>query len=223
MQKETADTFWRGKAIKKAYLSIKYFVKFSLKRNHQHKVVMAHIKRKLLAKALVGLKQNIGLQAEKKDKIRIAFSIYDQNCQKRAFRQLRIICMERVVDRINRQKARDFLMAKLLRVSWNHWRIYRIESERERLNVKLAMEFRVQVLMRALFNNLQIASKIFKDVYSAERVGGIIQLSRTRALFKQLKLNRDMKVAIINQLPRETTFYYYSHVWATDYRLSRYS
>ena len=35
VQRETAETFWRGKATKKAYLSIKYFVKFSIKRAHQ--------------------------------------------------------------------------------------------------------------------------------------------------------------------------------------------
>lgn len=174
MQKETADTFWRGSATKKAYLSIKYFVKFSIKRARQRSMAFEHIKRRLHAKVLVGLRQNIEVQSHKKDKIRIAFQIYDLNCQKRTFRQLRIFCMERVVDRINRQKARDFLVTKLQRVCWNHWRIYRIESEKERLNVKLASEFRGQVLMRALFNNLQIASKIFRDVYSAERVGAII-------------------------------------------------
>lgn len=59
VQKETADTFWRGKATKKAYLSIKYFVKFSIKRAHQQGTAYHFIKQRLCTKVLMGLKQNI--------------------------------------------------------------------------------------------------------------------------------------------------------------------
>lgn len=106
--------------------------------------------------------------------------------------------MQRVVDRINRQKARDFLISKLQRICWNHWRIYRIESEKDRLNLKLASEFRDQVLMRALFNNLQVSTRVMKDLYSSEKVGAIMTKNRMRACFTYLKMNREMKLAIIN-------------------------
>ena len=59
VQRETAETFWRGKATKKAYLSIKYFVKFSITRAHQQERAYSYIKASLCAKVLVGLRQNI--------------------------------------------------------------------------------------------------------------------------------------------------------------------
>ena len=109
--------------------------------------------------------------------------------------------MESLIDRMNRKKARDFLINKLLRVSWNHWRIYRIESEKERLNGKLGREFRDQMLMRNLFSNLHIATKILREVYSPEKICKLIAKNRMRQCFGHMRLNKDMKVAIVNNLP----------------------
>ena len=131
--------------------------------------------------------------------------------------------MESLIDRINRKKARDFLIHKLQRICWNHWRIYRIESEKERLNAKLGREFRDQMLMRTLFNNLHIATKILREVYSPEKVMAIITRNRMRHCFRHLQVNKDMKVAIVNQLPKRLSFYYYANAWIQEYNLTKYS
>lgn len=131
--------------------------------------------------------------------------------------------MESLIERINRKKARDFLIQKLLRICWNHWRIYRIESEKERLNAKLGREFRDQMLMRTLFNNLHIATKILREVYSPDKVFAIITRNRMRHCFRYLKVNKDMKVAIVGQLPKRLSFYYYANTWIQDYNLTKYS
>ena len=77
--------------------------------------------------------------------------------------------------------------------------------------------------MRALFNNLQISCRIFRELFSEEKVMAIVTTNRMRACFRQLQQNRNMKLAIISQLPMNLSFYYYADVWISDHGITAYS
>jgi hypothetical protein len=87
----------------------------------------------------------------------------------------------------------------------------------------LGREFRDQMLMRTLFNNLHIATKILREVYSPDKVCAIITRNRMRHCFRHLQVNKDMKVAIVGQLPKRLSFYYYANAWILEYNLTKYS
>lgn len=187
------------------------------------RLTFGHRRLRLLSKALVALQENIDIQGQEKLRLMLALQLRERNCQRSGFHQLRIACADQRTARSNRKKAREFLAAKLLRISWNHWQIFRVNEVTRRLNSNLAEEFRQEVLMRSLFNNLLISNRIFKQVYSEDRMVQIYTNNRSRLCFNQLSYNCQLKQLIVERLPKQLCFYYYAGVWAEPYSLTQYS
>jgi len=109
-------------------------------------LIASHEKFRLGRKALFALRENIEIRNHKKEKILLAFKIYEHNCQKSTFLLFKQVCKDRAVERQNRTKSKDYHKIKVLQKCWHQWQIFKIIEAKNRLNTNLASEFRQQVL-----------------------------------------------------------------------------
>jgi len=91
-QKQTSHMFYNSQVTKKAYLSLKFFTRFSQKQKFSHELQLSHQKVRLCRKVLLSLQENIQLRDHKKDKYLLVFQVHEFNIQKRIFLMFKYIC-----------------------------------------------------------------------------------------------------------------------------------
>lgn len=84
--------FYGSQVVKKAFLSMKFYTKFTLKQKFMDELQDSHGKVRLCRKVFQALKENIFNQNHKKEKYLLVFQVNEFNIQKNAFILFKSIC-----------------------------------------------------------------------------------------------------------------------------------
>ena len=215
-QKQTAEMFYGSQVVKKAFLSIKFFTKFTQKQRFMDELQSSHGKVRLCRKVLQALKENIVNQNHKKEKYLLVFQVNEFNIQRSAFRLFKSICQGRRWEREARAMAGEHFAKKVLSRIWKDWCIYKLKQSKKRLNYNLADHFRIQYLQRSLMENIKMTNQIFKTVYSEQKMDGIYNERILIKALTSLFLYQQKQVQKLRSLPPNASFYTVADLWLQD-------
>lgn len=103
---------------------------------------------------------------------------------------------------------------------WRQWCIYRLHESKKRLNNTLADHYRTQRMQGIVIQNLLISNKIFKTVYSEDKINSIYTEKLYMKVMSSLLIHHQSQQSKWDDLPRQHSFYTISALWLEDCTLS---
>ena len=139
--------------------------------------------------------------------------IYDINCQKYAFKQFAQICKDRIEERLKREIAKKLLYGKIIQKYFGALKEFRMEQISYKLNQNIADEFRFKVLARGFLLNIQMNNKIFREVYSDEKMLQIWKSNLLAKSLKRLQIYTNVRRVDMDSLPQNLSYYFVADIW----------